>query len=69
MLKELHLKQVGPATHFDVEFGDRLNIFTGDNGLGKSFYSMLLGGFSLQIGLTNLPIHTELEKKNQKLTA
>ncbi len=37
MLKELHLQQVGPADHFDVELTDRLNIFTGDNGLGKSF--------------------------------
>jgi hypothetical protein len=37
MLKELHLKGVGPAPKFDVEFADRLNIFTGDNGLGKTF--------------------------------
>lgn len=37
MLKELHLKLVGPAPQFGVKFADRLNIFTGDNGLGKSF--------------------------------
>jgi hypothetical protein len=37
MLKELHLQSVGPSSQFDVEFADRLNIFTGDNGLGKSF--------------------------------
>ena len=37
MLKELHLRSVGPSSQFDVEFADRLNIFTGDNGLGKSF--------------------------------
>lgn len=37
MLKELHLQSVGPSPQFDVEFADRVNIFTGDNGLGKSF--------------------------------
>ncbi|MFM5982391.1 MAG: AAA family ATPase [Sphaerospermopsis kisseleviana] len=37
MLKELHLRSVGPSAQFDVEFADRVNIFTGDNGLGKSF--------------------------------
>ncbi|GET42768.1 AAA family ATPase [Microseira wollei] len=37
MLTELHLKRVGPAAQFDVEIGERLNIFTGDNGLGKTF--------------------------------
>jgi hypothetical protein len=37
MLKKLRLRDVGPAPSFDIEFSDRLNIFTGDNGLGKSF--------------------------------
>jgi len=37
MIKELHLKHVGPAEKFNLRFGDRLNIFTGDNGLGKTF--------------------------------
>lgn len=37
MLSELHLREVGPAPAMDVEFAERLNIFTGDNGLGKTF--------------------------------
>lgn len=37
MLQKLHLKQVGIAPQFNIEFADRLNIFTGDNGLGKTF--------------------------------
>lgn len=38
MLKRLLLNGVGPATTFGpVEFASRLNVITGDNGLGKSF--------------------------------
>lgn len=36
MLKHLKLTNVGPADA-DLKFGDRLNLITGDNGLGKSF--------------------------------
>ncbi len=38
MLKRLLLNGVGPATTFGpIEFASRLNVITGDNGLGKSF--------------------------------
>ncbi len=37
MLRSLHLKDVGPAARFDLDLGERLNVLTGDNGLGKSF--------------------------------
>lgn len=37
MITRLKLNNVGPAPTMDLEFGDRLNIITGDNGLGKSF--------------------------------
>ncbi|WP_204104971.1 MULTISPECIES: ATP-binding protein [Spirulina sp. CCY15215] len=37
MLNELHLQNVGSAPQFDIMFAPRLNIFTGDNGLGKTF--------------------------------
>lgn len=37
MLEHLRLKNVGPAPKMEVEFAPRLNLITGDNGLGKSF--------------------------------
>ncbi len=37
MLKYLRMTNVGPAHSMELEFGKRLNILTGDNGLGKSF--------------------------------
>ena len=37
MLRELHLRKVGPCDALDLELKPRLNLITGDNGLGKSF--------------------------------
>lgn len=37
MLDYLHLKNVGPAPEMKMELAPRLNLITGDNGLGKSF--------------------------------
>jgi hypothetical protein len=37
MLKSLKLRGVGPAREMTIDFADRLNVLTGDNGLGKSF--------------------------------
>ena len=37
MLESLRLTNVGPAPTMELNFGRRLNLLTGDNGLGKSF--------------------------------
>lgn len=37
MLESLHLENVGPAPSMDMALAPRLNLLTGDNGLGKSF--------------------------------
>jgi hypothetical protein len=37
MIRHLTLTDVGPARKLEFEFAPRLNILTGDNGLGKSF--------------------------------
>jgi len=42
MLRRLHTLDVGPAREMDLELGPRLNVLTGDNGLGKSFVLDLL---------------------------
>lgn len=36
-LSKLELINVGPSDHIDISFSPRLNILTGDNGLGKTF--------------------------------
>jgi recombinational DNA repair ATPase RecF len=37
MLRHLHLTNVGPAPAMTAELASRINLVTGDNGLGKSF--------------------------------
>jgi hypothetical protein len=37
MLRRLQTKDVGPIRGMDLALGSRLNVLTGDNGLGKSF--------------------------------
>src|SRR2546429_8385076 len=38
MLKELKMKSVGPGPLFHARLAPGLNVLTGDNGLGKSFF-------------------------------
>jgi hypothetical protein len=37
MLERLEFKNIGPSPLMTLEFGERLNLLTGDNGLGKTF--------------------------------
>lgn len=37
MITFLKLHQIGPAPDLEADFGERLNLVTGDNGLGKTF--------------------------------
>ena len=37
MLKSLMLHGVGRAPEMAIDFAERINVITGDNGLGKSF--------------------------------
>lgn len=37
MLRQLAIENVGPAAAMTLDFGSRVNVLTGDNGLGKSF--------------------------------
>lgn len=37
MLERLELNDVGPAPHLEIDLAPRLNLITGDNGLGKTF--------------------------------
>jgi hypothetical protein len=56
----LGLWEIGPATHFNYEPADRLNIITGDNSLGKTFILECIW-WALTGGWPGLPV---LPRKN-----
>ena len=37
MLERLEFKNLGPSAAMELRLGERLNLLTGDNGLGKTF--------------------------------
>ncbi|MDM8516747.1 AAA family ATPase [Desulfobacterales bacterium HSG16] len=55
MIEHLELKHIGPASSMKMEFSPRLNILTGDNGLGKTFI-MDIAWFVLTRTWPNLPV-------------
>jgi predicted ATP-binding protein involved in virulence len=66
MLEMLHLKNVGPAPEMKLEFAPRLNVITGDNGLGKSFildcaWRMLTARESVKIFPSNIKAEARIE--------
>lgn len=58
MLEYLKLQNVGPAEEMELELGSRLNILTGDNGLGKSF--LLDVAWFVQTGCWPAEVNTKL---------
>ena len=68
MLKLLKLSGVGPASSMDLEFGPRLNLITGDNGLGKSFL-LEAAWWSLTRTWAGVPIQpTRLSKPDAEIS-
>ncbi|MFE8603667.1 AAA family ATPase [Archangium violaceum] len=67
MLRALHLQGVGPAPRFDVEFADRLNVLTGDNGLGKSFL-LDVAWWSLTGTWPGMPAAPRKDAKRRKIS-
>lgn len=58
MLEYLKLQNVGPAEEMELDLGTRLNILTGDNGLGKSF--LLDAAWFVQTGCWPAEVNSKL---------
>jgi hypothetical protein len=64
MLINLNLKGIGSVSgNLDIEFGERLNILTGDNGLGKSFLLDVIW-FALTDNWVGLPALPNFDQKD-----
>ena len=61
MLSKLQLRGIGFVRNLEIEFGDRLNILTGDNGLGKSFLLDVIW-FALTANWSGLPALPNLDQ-------
>jgi hypothetical protein len=57
MLKSLTLKNIGPAPEMTFAFGKRLNLVTGDNGLGKTFLLDMVWWALTRTWIDGKPIH------------
>lgn len=73
MLAYLHLKNVGPAPEMQMELAPRLNLITGDNGLGKSFlldvaWWVLTQTWAGTIALPTTPKKASIEYQFQRKT-
>ncbi len=69
MLEKLHLKNVGPAPELEMEFAPRLNIITGDNGLGKSFILDVAWWVLTQNWITEVNPQIQNSKRKDSVTA
>lgn len=67
MLKSLELTGVGPAPEMHVEFAPRINVLTGDNGLGKSFI-LDVAWWALAQQWAGLPALPRPETKSAEIT-
>ncbi len=64
MLINLNLKGIGSVSgNLDIDFGERLNILTGDNGLGKSFLLDVIW-FALTDNWVGLPALPNFDQKD-----
>ncbi len=65
MLESIHLKNVGPAAEMKMDLAPRLNLITGDNGLGKSFLLDVAWWALTRTWARNLVIPSAPPKKGQ----
>ena len=66
MLLNLHVKNFAIIDEADVDFGERLNILTGETGAGKS---ILIGSLNIALGARVSPEMYSLNFSTELLTS